>query len=79
MGMSAGHFSRTFKEEVGEKYVEYIAKVRLAKAKRLLLETDMKIDEIAEQVGYWGRNSFIRIFRRYEGTTPAKYRSIHRK
>ncbi|GIP33331.1 helix-turn-helix domain-containing protein [Paenibacillus sp. J2TS4] len=79
MGMSVGHFSRTFKEEVGEKYVEYIAKVRLAQAKRLLLETDLKIDEIAEQVGYWGRNSFIRIFRRYEGTTPAKYRTIHRK
>ncbi|MGM1048005.1 MAG: helix-turn-helix domain-containing protein [Bacillota bacterium] len=75
--MSIGHFSRTFKEEVGEKYVEYIAKCRLTKAKHFLLETDMKIDEIAEKVGYWGRNSLIRAFRRYEGITPAKYRSIH--
>lgn len=75
--MSIGHFSRTFKEEVGEKYVEYIAKCRLTKAKYFLLETDMKIDEIAEKVGYWGRNSLIRAFRRYEGITPAKYRSIH--
>ncbi|CAG7599918.1 HTH-type transcriptional activator RhaS [Paenibacillus solanacearum] len=77
MNMSVGHFSRTFKEEVGEKYVEYIAKYRMNEAKRFLLETDMKIDDIAGKVGYWGRNSFIRNFRKYEGTTPAKFRSVH--
>lgn len=77
MNMSVGHFSRVFKEEVGEKYVEYIAKYRLAKAKELLLQTDLKIDDIAAKVGYWGRNSFIRMFRKYEGITPAKYRAIH--
>jgi len=77
MNMSTGHFSRKFKEEVGEKYVEYISKIRLGRAKQLLLETDFKIDDIAEQVGYWGRNSLIRAFRKYEGITPAKYRSIH--
>ena len=43
----------------------------------ILLETDLKMDEIAEKVGYWGRNSLIRAFRRYEGITPAKYRNIH--
>lgn len=77
LNMSNGHFSRTFKEAVGEKYVEYIAKYRLMKAKQFLLQTDMKIDDIAEQVGYWGRNSFIRTFRKYEGITPAKYRAMH--
>ncbi|SDD13259.1 Two-component response regulator, YesN/AraC family, consists of REC and AraC-type DNA-binding domains [Paenibacillus sp. UNCCL117] len=74
LNMSVGHFSRTFKEEVGEKYVEYIAKYRLQKAKELLLATDLRIDDIAEKVGYWGRHSFIRVFRKYEGVTPAKYR-----
>jgi two-component system, response regulator YesN len=78
MNMSLGHFSRTFKEVVGEKYVEYIARYRLTMAKQFLLETDLKIDDIAEKVGYWGRNSFIRTFRKYEGTTPAKFRTIHR-
>ncbi|MFK7696753.1 helix-turn-helix domain-containing protein [Paenibacillus sp. HJGM_3] len=77
MNMSNGHFSRTFKEEVGEKYVEYIAKYRLKMAKQYLLETDLRIDDIAERIGYWGRNSFIRTFRKYEGITPAQYRSIH--
>jgi YesN/AraC family two-component response regulator len=78
MNMSVGHFSRTFKEEIGEKYVEYIAKVRIDKAKQYLLETDLNIDEIAAKVGYWGRNSFIPIFRKYEGVTPAKYRSLYK-
>ncbi|HZG75850.1 MAG TPA: helix-turn-helix domain-containing protein [Paenibacillus sp.] len=78
MNMSVGHFSRTFKEEVGEKYVEYIAKCRMRKAKQFLLESNMTIDDIAEAVGYWGRNSFIRTFRKYEGITPAKYRSAYR-
>ncbi|GAB6929114.1 hypothetical protein JCM10914A_30970 [Paenibacillus sp. JCM 10914] len=77
LNMSIGHFSRIFKEEIGEKYVDYIAKYRMDRAKYFLLETDMKIDDIAERVGYWGRNSLIRAFRRYEGITPAKYRTIH--
>ncbi|ASS68360.1 MULTISPECIES: AraC family transcriptional regulator [unclassified Paenibacillus] len=75
LGMSAGHFSRLFKEEVGEKYVEYLAMYRLKKAKELLLSTDLRIDDIAGKVGYWGRHSFIRVFRKYEGVTPAQYRS----
>ncbi|CDN43277.1 helix-turn-helix domain-containing protein [Paenibacillus sp. P22] len=75
MNMSAGHFSRLFKEEVGEKYVEYLAMYRLKKAKELLLSTDLRIDDIAGKVGYWGRHSFIRVFRKYEGVTPAQYRS----
>ncbi|NOU87099.1 helix-turn-helix domain-containing protein [Paenibacillus sp. LMG 31460] len=76
MNMSVSHFSRTFKEVVGEKYVEFITSVRLSAAKQLLRETDMKIEEIAERVGYLGSNAFIRSFRKYEGITPGKYRSI---
>jgi YesN/AraC family two-component response regulator len=75
MNMSVSHFSRTFKEVVGEKYVEYVTKHRLAVAKQLLSDTEMKIEEIAERVGYLGSNAFIRIFRKYEGITPGKYRS----
>jgi YesN/AraC family two-component response regulator len=77
LNMSASYFSRTFKETVGEKYVEYITKYRLMMAKRYLLETDMKIDEISEKVGYLGRTSFIRTFCKYEGITPGKYRTMH--
>jgi two-component system response regulator YesN len=77
LNMSVSHFSRTFKETVGEKYVEYITKHRLMMSKRYLLETDMTIDVISEKVGYLGRTSFIRTFCKYEGITPGKYRTIH--
>jgi len=76
--MSTGHFSRNFKEVVGEKYIEYLTKYRLNAAKTLLLETDKKIEDISEAVGYMGRNSFINIFKKYEGVTPGKYRQLHK-
>jgi two-component system response regulator YesN len=76
MNMSVSHFSRMFKEVVGEKYMEYVTKYRLSMSKKLLYETDMKIEEIAERVGYLGSNAFIRMFRKYEGITPGKYRGI---
>ncbi|MNY57705.1 HTH-type transcriptional activator Btr [compost metagenome] len=76
--MSVSHFSRVFKEEVGEKYVEYVTRHRLTMVKKYLLETDMNMDEIAEKVGYMGRNSIIRIFRKYEGITPGQFRSMQR-
>ncbi|WP_020616186.1 helix-turn-helix domain-containing protein [Paenibacillus daejeonensis] len=79
MGMSAGHFSRMFKEVVGEKYVEYITRYRMEKAKQLLLETDLIIDDIACRIGYFGRNSFTRVFRKYEGVTPGIYRTSQKK
>ncbi|QJC51919.1 helix-turn-helix transcriptional regulator [Paenibacillus albicereus] len=78
LNMSPGYFSRVFKEEIGEKYVDYIARYRLEKAKELLLGTDLRIDDIAEKVGYWGRNSFHRVFRKHEGITPTQYRDTAR-
>jgi two-component system response regulator YesN len=78
MNMSLGHFSRSFKEAVGEKYIEYLTRCRMEAAKELLLQTDMIIDEIAERVGYLSRNSFIKTFRKYEKVTPGKFRDSQR-
>ncbi|MCU6708906.1 helix-turn-helix domain-containing protein [Paenibacillus sp. J5C_2022] len=74
LNMSIGHFSRSFKEAVGEKYVEYLLRCRMKAAKRLLADTELKLDDIALQVGYLSRNSFIKAFRKHEGVTPGKYR-----
>lgn len=76
--MSLGYFSRSFKETIGEKYVDYVNKVRIAKAKDLLANTEMKIADIATAVGYIADRTFTTIFKKYEGITPGKYRTIRR-
>ncbi len=76
--MSLGHFSRSFKEAVGENFIEFVTRCRMDAARRLLVDTDRKIDEIALEVGYLGRHSFIKTFRKYEGVTPGKYRELRK-
>lgn len=76
LGMSMGHFSRIFKEYTSEKFVDYVARVRLAKAKELLKETGLTMEEIAGRVGFISATSFITTFKKYEGITPGKFRSL---
>ncbi|MGG1517420.1 AraC family transcriptional regulator [Paenibacillus oryzisoli] len=66
--------SRIFKEEIGEKFVDYLARIRMDHAKQLLEETAEPVQEIAEKVGYLYPMSFIRVFKKIVGTTPGDYR-----
>lgn len=68
------YVSQFFKEEIGEKFSDYVAGVRIEKAKRLLLETEDSVQEIASRVGYTHSFSFIRMFKRIVGRTPGEYR-----
>ena len=52
IGVSRGYLSKRFKEVTGYKFVDYITKKRLEKAKELCINTDMKIYEISEYLGY---------------------------
>ena len=74
--MSTTHFSRIFKENVGVNFSVYLQTLRITKAKKLLLETDMNLNAIAEQVGYNGSQNLLRLFKRYEGVTPSSYRQM---
>jgi two-component system response regulator YesN len=68
------YVSHLFKEEFGEKFVEYLATVRMERAKELLTTTSASIQEIALQVGYTHSFSFIRVFKKSVGMTPGDYR-----
>ncbi|WP_338552316.1 AraC family transcriptional regulator [Paenibacillus sp. KS-LC4] len=70
--------SQLFKEELGEKFIDYVLRVRLEYAKRLLSETDEPIQSIAEQIGYQNVISFYRAFKKIQEIPPGEYRSIHR-
>lgn len=74
LSMSTGHFSRLFKLEVGRTVLEHVSDLRLDRARALLLNTNMRIQEIAGQVGLTSADYFIRFFGRRTGMSPQQYR-----
>ncbi|WP_409342017.1 helix-turn-helix domain-containing protein [Paenibacillus sp. MBLB4367] len=72
--LNPSYLSRIFKENIGQSFSDYLTKVRMEKGKELLLETDLKIKEIGERVGYIKSDYFIKLFRECIGMTPGEYR-----
>lgn len=72
--MNLKTLSRIFKEEFGEKFVDFLTKVRVERAKTLLETTMDSVQSISENVGYLYPMSFIRVFKKNEGMTPGDYR-----
>ncbi len=79
IGLSAKYVSRMFKETTGTSITDYIGDIRIAKAKKLLTDTDLKISEIASQVGIQSRTTFLRMFKKFEGISPMDYRKINER
>lgn len=77
--VSVSHLSKLFKEQTEGNFIDYLMALRIAEAKRLLEETDEKIMDIAESVGYGNVNSFVRIFKKFTALTPSEYREQRRK
>ncbi|MNC56738.1 HTH-type transcriptional regulator YesS [compost metagenome] len=73
-GLSVSHFSALFKQHTGDSYVSYVNRVRIDKAKQLLLEPDLKIYQVAEMVGFVSVPYFTRIFKAIAGQSPNAYR-----
>jgi YesN/AraC family two-component response regulator len=73
-GVSSKYISRIFKEQTGTNLTDYISMIRIAKAKQLLLETDLPISEIGEKIGIFNRTTFLRTFKKFEGVSPMEYR-----
>jgi YesN/AraC family two-component response regulator len=63
-----------FKDYTGGNFIDYLMEIRICKSKELLAETNGKIRDIAEAVGYANVNSFTRIFKKMTGLTPSEYR-----
>lgn len=73
-GVSESYLSSVFKQTYGFGITYYINLQRVSKAKRLILETDLTIKEIAEMVGFASDINFIRVFKRIENRTPGALR-----
>ncbi|WP_240421347.1 helix-turn-helix domain-containing protein [Paenibacillus periandrae] len=74
MNYSPNYLTKVFRKETGINFSEYLSEYRMKMAKKWLVETDMKISEIAEKLKYNTSANFIRYFRKLEGCTPGQYR-----
>lgn len=75
--LSSRMLSKLFKEETGERFVDYLIRIRLDEAKRLLVDSSDSVQSIAERAGYLQVISFIRAFKKREGLTPGEYRKLN--
>ncbi|NLO38708.1 MAG: helix-turn-helix transcriptional regulator [Ruminiclostridium sp.] len=68
---------KLFKNEFGYTIYEYVLKMRMERARELLVSSDTEIKEITNQVGYNDTNYFCKAFKRYFGISPSKFRKFH--
>jgi two-component system response regulator YesN len=69
------YLGQLFKRDTGHSFNDYLLKVRMEKAKELLLHTDKKVYEIAQEVGYRQLDWFYKRFKAYTGFSAGEYRS----
>jgi two-component system response regulator YesN len=72
--LNASYFSRLFKKETGETFIEYITRMKVERAKELLDQTGFSVGKICEMLGYDNQSYFIKIFKAHTGMTPIVYK-----
>ncbi|MBF2005813.1 MAG: helix-turn-helix transcriptional regulator [Chlorogloeopsis fritschii C42_A2020_084] len=76
-GMSSYHFARLFKQSTGESPNQYVVRLRIETAQRLLRETNLGVLDVALSVGYNSPSHLATQFKRLVGVTPSAYRHSH--
>jgi len=74
VNVSTFYFCKLFKKATGLTFTEYLSQVRISKAKNLLLNPNLRISEIAYDIGYQSLTHFNRTFHRIVGQSPTAYR-----
>ena len=71
---SSYYFCKMFKKATGINFTDYLSRVRIEKAKNLLLNPNLRVSEIAYEVGFQSLTHFNRVFKRILGQSPTEYR-----
>lgn len=72
--MSRAAFAKQFKDLVGETMFAYLSQLRIQRAKEMLRNTKLPVDDIALKIGYESERAFTKTFGKYVGMTPKQYR-----
>lgn len=73
--MSISNLSHQFRQQTGRKISDYIMEKMMEHARELLLNSDYRVQDIAQMLGYTQTSNFTRKFRQYYGMTPGEYRN----
>jgi len=72
--LNTSYLGQLFKKEYGCNFTECVNKCRIYEACRLLLETNYRVYEVADMVGFPDNRYFVTIFKKYIGKTPSDFR-----
>ena len=72
--LSPSYFSRLFRREMGENFINYVNRIKVQWAKERLRSSNDSVVQIAQELGYMDSSYFISVFKKFEGTTPLAYR-----
>ncbi|MCU6710196.1 helix-turn-helix domain-containing protein [Paenibacillus sp. J5C_2022] len=73
--LSSSYLSRYFREQFGYNYTDYVNRMRIEAAKRILMEDkQVSINQIAQDIGYDNDVTFRRVFKKYTGVAPSQYK-----
>jgi AraC-like DNA-binding protein len=75
LNISVFYFCKVFRKATGLTFTEYLAQVRVAKARNLLQNPHVRISEVAFEVGFQSITHFNRVFRKLTGESPTAFRS----
>ena len=75
VNMSTFYFCKMFKKVTGINFTDYLSRVRIEKAKNLLLNPNLRVSEIAFEVGFQSLTHFNRVFKKLLGQSPTEYRA----
>ncbi|AIF50490.1 response regulator [Pelosinus sp. UFO1] len=76
IGVNSSYLSRTFKEDCGTGFTEYLNNIRVTQAKYLMERTDIKLKEIVKMAGFNNYTYFFKVFKVMTGRTPVEYKAI---
>ena len=72
--VNSAYLGQLFRKKYGQSFKDYLNNYRMERAAELLLRTDKKIIQIAEEVGYHDMDYFVNRFIQVKGCTPARFR-----